>query len=794
MQIGKFLLFVMLTSFLISCSSTQSDYPIQPVDFTSVKITDNFWAPRIDKNRNVSIPNAFYQCETTGRIDNFALAGGLIKGEHKGDFPFDDTDVYKVIEGSSYSLAVKYDKKLDNYLDSLITLVAAGQEDDGYLYTARTNGAERLRRWMGEKRWERVNSHELYNCGHLYEAAVAHYKATGKRSLLNVALKNADLIAKDFGPNEGQVHQPSGHPIIEMGLVKLYRVTGESKYLELANYFIEEAGRGTDGRKLSEYSQDHKPVVDQDEAVGHAVRFGYFYSGITDVAALTQNEDYINTINRVWENVTDKKLYITGGIGAREWGEGFGENYELPNMTDYCETCAAIANVYWNHRMFLLFGNSKYIDVLERDLYNNVLSGISLSGDHFFYDNPLESTGIHKREKWFGCACCPSNVTRFMASVPGYVYAVRDNDIYVNLFIGSRGEITLTDQKVELVQETDYPWQGKVKLKVTPEQEKEFALKIRIPGWLDEAPLPGSLYEFLDKNVYQVKINVNGTPVEYSSGDGYAVIDRVWKPGDYVDIDFPMSIRKILANDKVIDDRNKFALQIGPIIYCAEGIDNNNSVLNMVLPEDNQLSYTFEKDLLNGVNVIKGSANKITTTGIIKEEFTAVPYYAWNNRGQGEMAVWFPYNKNGVTKRTKSLASDAEVKASSGVGGYGPNDGFEPKSSKDKSKFFFYWWTKKGSEEWIEYSFNKPVTTTQTKVYWMVLDHYDGNFRVPENWKLEYKDKSGNWLPVVTSDNYSVDIDKYNIINHKPVTTTGLRISAKLQKDNGAGILEWQVF
>ncbi len=794
MRGGKYLLIIFLSFTLLGFSDLHKDYPVQPVDFTAVKINDNFWQPRIEKNRMVSIPGAFYQCETTGRIDNFALAGGKITGEHKGDFPFDDTDVYKVIEGASYSLAVKYDRKLDKYLDSLIALVESGQEDDGYLYTARTNKAEHLRRWMGDKRWEKVNSHELYNCGHLYEAAVAHFKATGKKSLLNVALKNADLIAKDFGPNEGQVHQPSGHAIIEMGLVKLYRVTGEKKYLELANYFIEEAGRGSDGRKLNQYSQDHKSVIEQDEAVGHAVRFGYFYSGITDVAALTNNDAYINTLNRVWENVTNKKLYITGGIGAREWGEGFGENYELPNMSAYCETCAAISNVYWNHRMFLLFGESKYIDVLERVLYNNVLSGISLSGDRFFYDNPLESEGIHKREKWFGCACCPSNVTRFMASVPGYVYAVKDKDIYVNLFIGSVSEIFLSNQKIKLTQETNYPWQGNVKIIVEPEIAESFNLKIRIPGWLGDAPLPGDLYEFADKNISPLSIKINGEPVSYIIVSGYAILEREWQRGDEISLDIPFSVRRITANENVYENKNKSALQIGPIIYCAEGIDNNGSVLNMIFPEENSLSYNFDNNLLNGVNVINGKALKINGTSPEEINFTAVPYYAWNNRGQGEMLVWFPFNKNGLTARTKSLASDAEIKASSGVGGYGPNDGFEPVNSKDKSKYFFYWWTKKGSEEWIEYSFKKPVTVSETKVYWLVHDHYDSNFRLPENWKLEYKDESGSWLPIETQDEYTLDIDKYNVINHKPVHTTGLRITAKLQENNGAGILEWQVF
>ena len=418
------------------CSpSDSSDVKITEVPFTKIHFDDIFWAPRIETNRTVSIPSAFYQCEINGRFDNFALAGGLIKGEHKGDFSFDDTDPYKVIEGASYSLAAKYDPKLDHYLDSVINIIASAQEPDGYLTTCVTNKVERLSGWWGSSRWEKINSHELYNCGHMYESAVAHYLATGKRTFLDVAVKNANLICEVFGPNEGQKHVPSGHPIVEMALAKLYKVTGEEKYLNLAKYFVEETGRGTDGHKLNAYSQDHMPILQQEEIVGHAVRAGYLYSGVADVASLTNDQEYFNALCRIWDNMAGKKLYITGGIGSRSQGEGFGPNYELHNHNAYCETCAAIANVYWNYRMFLATGDSKYMDVLERALYNGVISGVSLKGDEFFYDNPLESIGQHLRRPWFGCACCPGNITRFMASVPGYIYAIQGKDIFVNLYV-----------------------------------------------------------------------------------------------------------------------------------------------------------------------------------------------------------------------------------------------------------------------------------------------------------------------------------------------------------------------
>ena len=494
---------ILLTLTLISCGATEEKSKVQlgeikEVPFTDVHFTDDFWLPRMEINRTVSIPSAFHQCEINGRFDNFALAGGLIKGEHKGDFSFDDTDPYKIIEGASYSLAVKYDPKLDAYLDSVITLIAAAQEPDGYLTTCVTNKCTRLSGWWGSSRWEKINSHELYNSGHLYEAAVAHYKATGKKTLLNVAIKNADLVCQVFGPNEGQKHVPSGHPIIEMALAKLYNVTDDEKYLKMARYFVDETGRGTDGHKLSPYSQDHKPIIDQDEIVGHAVRAGYLFSGVTDVASLQHDKKLFDAVNRVWENMASKKLYLNGGIGSRPQGEGFGPNYELNNFNNYCETCASIANVYWNQRMFLATGDSKYIDVLERTLYNGLIAGVSLSGDKFFYDNPMGTPGGHARQQWFGCACCPGNVTRFMASVPGYVYAIDKKDVYVNLFVGGNSKLKVGDTEVELVQKTQYPWNGDVEIDVTPNKNDKFTLLVRIPGWAKNKPVPSDLYAYVD--------------------------------------------------------------------------------------------------------------------------------------------------------------------------------------------------------------------------------------------------------------------------------------------------------
>ena len=580
---------------------TRSAQSIVEVPFTNVHLSDNFWLPRIEINRTVSIPSAFRECEKSGRFDNFAIAGGLKEGEHRGDFSFDDTDPYKVIEGASYSLAVHYDKQLDHYLDSVIAIIASAQEDDGYLTTCVTNKCYRLSGWWGRSKWEKINSHELYNSGHLIESAIAHYRATGKRSFLNVAIKNADLVCKTFGPNEGQIHRPGGHPIIEMALCKLYKVTGNKKYLDGARYFVEETGRCTDGHHPSEYSQDHKPILQQDEIVGHAVRAGYLFSGVADVAALTNDKAYSEALQRIWNNMSSKKLFITGGIGSRAQGEGFGPNYELNNHTAYCETCAAIANVYWNHRMFLATGESKYIDVCERALYNNVLSGVSLSGDLFFYDNPLESDGEHGRQRWFGCACCPGNVTRFVASVPNYIYAAQGKDIYVNLYAQGKANIG----GVELEQTTDYPWDGKVRIRLNKGGGK-FSIKLRIPGWLKKHPFGNNLYTYLDA-AKTADISVNGVKVSHDNPD-YVSIDRKWKKGDVIEINFPMEVRRVLANDNAEDDRGKVALERGPVVFCLEGKDQpDNTVFDKYILDSTPIQSHFEKDLLNGVVVLDQS-------------------------------------------------------------------------------------------------------------------------------------------------------------------------------------------
>ena len=795
---------------LWSCSAPvyqQPDAPIQEVPFTQVHIEDQFWSPRIETNRTVSIPSAFKECEKNGRFDNFALAAGMIKGEHQGDFSFDDTDPYKVIEGASYSLAVKYDPKLDHYLDSVITIIAAAQEPDGYLTTCVTNKCTRLSGWWGSSRWEKINSHELYNSGHLYEAAVAHYRATGKRTLLDVAIKNADLVCQVFGPNEGQKHVPSGHPIIEMALAKLYKVTGDEKYLNMAKYFVEETGRGTDGHRLNAYSQDHKPILQQDEIVGHAVRAGYLYSGVADVAVLTHDTAYFHALTRLWENLVSKKLFIPGGMGSRPQGEGFGPNYELNNHTNYCETCASIANVYWNYRMFLATGEAKYMDVLERALYNGVISGVSLSGDKFFYDNPLESMGEHERQRWFGCACCPGNVTRFMASVSNYVYATQGNDIYVNLYIQGKSEMKTADNQVQLVQTTGYPWEGKVSIQVKPEKESEFAIRLRIPGWLQSTPVASDLYAYTTP-AEKYTLKVNGSTVKPAEGDGYATIVRTWKPDDVIELELPMEVRRVKANDQVEDDRGMLAMERGPIVYCLEGIDQPDSVVfNKFIPADAKIDVTFDANLLKGVMVLSGTAKEVAKDGSIKDvPFKAVPYSTWNNRGAGQMEVWVADSKDRavptpeptIASKAKTfniqapIQKDAPESASIETPAWGVNDQWEPKRSSDLSKPYFYWWLKTGSLETLAYEFDQPYTVSNVQVYWLDFDHYDGNYRVPASWKLYYKD-GNSWEEVEALNEYGVKKDCYNSLDFKPVKTTGLKIAAQLQKGESGGIIEWKV-
>ncbi|MBN1791233.1 MAG: glycoside hydrolase family 127 protein [Bacteroidales bacterium] len=627
-----------LALLLSSCGSEKTappDYPIRPVPFTAIQVNDEFWAPRIRRNHDVTIPIALDQCYKTGRVDNFLFAGKLKSGSFCTEYPFDDTDIYKIIEGASYSLQTFPDALLEARIDTLIYYIGKAQEPDGYLYTNRTIDSTNLHPWAGKKRWEKDPelSHELYNCGHLYEAAVAHFQATGKRSLLDIAIKNADLLVRDFGP--GKLAYEPGHQVVEMGLVKMYRITGKKEYLDLAKFFLDIRGKG------SEYSQDHMKVTEQTEAVGHAVRAMYMYSGMADVAAITGEQAYVQALDKIWNDLISSKFYITGGIGAAAGHEGFGPAYDLPNLTAYNETCASIGEVYWNYRFFLLRGESSYYDVLERVLYNGLISGVSLSGDHFFYPNPLESEGQHARSEWFGCACCPSNICRFIPSVPGYMYALDKEKLYINLFIGSKADIDFNGNAVEVEQKTNYPWHGKIEIVLTPAKSQSFELAVRIPGWAKNQPVPGNLYAYQSTDSSGFVLLVNGEQAAYTMENGYAVISRKWKKGDAVSLDLPMPVRRVMAHEKVTANQGRVALQRGPLVYCAEWPEfSDGKVLNLVLGDDTNLTAEFRPDLLSGVTVITDEA-----------DFTAIPYFAWANRGKGEMAVWFRSTGNPPEQR-----------------------------------------------------------------------------------------------------------------------------------------------
>src|SRR5262245_4351990 len=626
------------------------DYPIRAVPLTSVRITDTFWAPKRETNRTVTIPYIMQQNELTGRIDNFLKAAteehGTTRKKH-GPYQgqrYNDTDIYKVIEAASWSPATRPHPTLDKKVDELIAIVASAQEPDGYLYTPRSVDPANPALGAGPERWSWLHtSHELYDQGHMIEAAVAHYSATGKRTFLDVATKSADLMVNVFGPDKRR--DVPGHEEVELALVKLYRVTGQQKYLDLATFFLDERGQKhsvehpqfEQGSRFFMYNdlayrQDHAPVAQQTSAVGHAVRATYLYSAMTDIATMV-GDGLEKVVDALFEDVTQKKMYITGGLGAEGRTEAFGAEYALPNRA-YAETCASIGGILWYHRMFLRDGRPAHYDALERTLYNGYLSGVSLSGDKFFYQNPLVSDGRVERSTYFHVACCPANLARLMAELPGLIYAQDDKTVYVNLFIGSEANIVVNGVKVKLTQTTEYPWSGDVTLRVDPEKPVEASFEIRIPEWTRN-PTRSALYRFAQPAAERPAVAVSGKAVPLEPNATSAIVDGKWRKGDVVTLKLPMPVRRVLANDKVTEDAGKAAIQRGPILYALEAVDNGGSLKDIKIPLDTTLTSTFKPDLLGGVQVVTGKVGDRTVT--------AVPYYAWNNRGKGEMAVWISY-------------------------------------------------------------------------------------------------------------------------------------------------------
>lgn len=776
-------------------SATTSDYPYQPVPLNQVSIREGFWLPRFETNRLVTVWADFRKSEETGRIANFARAGKMEAGPFRG-IPFDDSDVFKIVEGAAYTLATHPDPKLDAYLDALIAKMAAAQEPDGYLYTARTLGF--TNGMTGKERWSNLaSSHELYNIGHLYEAAAAHSAVTGKRTLLDVACKSADLIDKTFGPAPDQLKGVPGHQEIEIGLCKLYRATGEARYLNLAKFFIDLRGRGDlRGKVLGPYCQDHVPVVQQTEAVGHAVRAGYLYAGMADVAALTGDRALMAAIDALWENVVAKKMHLTGGIGARHQGEAFGDNYELPNETAYLETCAAIANALWNQRMFLLHGDAKYIDVLERVIYNGFLSGISIRGDEFFYPNPLACRGGYARSKWFGCSCCPVNIVRFIPQIGPFTYAQRAASVYVNLFVASQATLKTPAGTVTLSQTTDYPWAGNVRIDVSPDKERlTFPLKIRIPGWATGTPVPSDLYAQTEPGTLRdVSVAVNGQPVPLALDRGYLTLERAWRAGDTVTLAFAMPVRRMRCHPAAADNRGRLAVERGPLVYCAEAADNGGRVLNLALAPDAAFREGSVDVLGHRLLALTAEARAVSADlrGRRTSRPTAatlIPYFAWCHRGTGEMQVWFPTDDEHAEPASELVFTASHCHETDSLTAL--HDGRLLTNSGDHVVPRMTWWPRKGTEEWVHVELKNPEKLTGCSVYWFD-DTGRGGCRLPASWTVQIPDGRGGWTDVAGT--YPVAKDKPCEVRFAaPVSARALRLRAMLQPGFSGGVLEWQI-
>lgn len=781
---------------------------VRPVPFSQVTLAaESFWGRREATNREVTLPHNFHQCDVTGRLANFDKAARKATGYYEG-LRFNDSDVYKVIEGAARVLRMKPDPKLDAFLDSLIARIASAQQPDGYLYTVMTAPKDPARpvKGIAPERWVyEQESHELYCAGHLYEAAAMHFEATGKRNLLDVALKNAALIAREFGPGKRQT--PSGHQEIELGLVRLHQVTGRPEHLELATFFLEARGRAPDGRKLwGEYYQDHVPVREQEEAVGHAVRAAYQYMAMADVAVLTGNTEYVRVLDQLWQNVAQKKLYLTGGVGGGNV-EGFSAEYALPNIDSYNETCSSIANALWNHRMFLLHGHGRYIDVLERSLYNSFLSGVGFSGDLFFYPNKLATGEGVNRSPWFSCACCPTNVVRFVPQIAGFMYATRAGEVLVNLYAAGTAQIDLGTARVRLTQETDYPWSGRVRLQIAPDAPADFTLRVRIPGWLRE-PFPSTLYRYADSLPSPtVSLKVNGAAVSPDAIDGYVPLKRRWQSGDVVELDLPMPVRRVVSDPKVQANLGRVALMRGPLVYSAEGVDNADHVHSLVVPDHAELRAEHRADLLGGVTALTGPVRRIDyaspdrKTSAAPHPLVAIPYFAWAHRGKSPQRVWLaredraawptPARTPAATAKVSASAINLRMQLSA------VNDQILPRSSTDREIPAFGWrpiapsGADSGTDttHWIQYTFAAPVELSATSIYWH-LDRRVG-YQLPKSYRVLARDRQ-SWKPVIPVAPPAA-ADTLNHLEFPAVTTTAIRLEVTSAPGEWPGLLEWSV-
>ncbi len=795
--IKRFILAISILLFvwtLKTTSAASKPNPVETVDavpFYNVNVGDGFWGDILTTHRDTTIRHCFDQCEKTGRIQNFAVAAGLKKGKHQGA-QYNDSDVYKIVQGTIYNLKCHPNTKLESYLNGVLAKILLAQEDNGYLFTLFTikNPDQRFKHISpGPK-------HELYCMGHFIEAAVAHYRMTGQEAMLAAAEKLAAHVDSVFG--DDQLNMVPHHEEIELALVKLYRVTRNRKYLDLAQYFIDNRGHHENRPTVGLYGQDHLPVRQQSEIVGHAVRAMYNCIGMVALYEETNDDELLDAANRLWESATWRKLYITGGIGSIGRGESFGNAYQLPNETAYAETCAGIGLVFFAHDMWRISPRAEYMDVLERALYNEVLGGVSINGDEFFYNNKLLSRGKgwgSVRQKWYRCACCPSNIARFIPKVPGYIYGRRARNLFVNLFIPGTSKIETGFGKIKLSQETNYPWEGSVKITVEPAKSAEFTLNVRIPGWARNVRTPGNLYRYADQTKKpQVNLRVNGENLDLKPimKDGYASIKRTWSAGDVVELNLPMPVRRVLANEKVVADEGCVALHRGPIVYCAEWPENGDDLFGIVLDDDVVMKAEHRKDLLNGVTVLTGTLKS-------GREFTAVPFYARANRGQGPWNVWIARTQAAANRlTTKPFPHDwqawGDLKASHV---YPPSilkalqDKKVPKSSGEADMPYFTWLNHVGTSEWVQKKFAEPTSVSSVAVYWF---EKDGELpcRPPKSWRVLYK-KDDQWKKVENKTPYGVKGDTFNKVNFKKVKTTAIRVEANLRESASAGILELRI-
>jgi len=764
------------------------DYPVEAVPFARVDTTDRFWAPKQEINRTVSIQHCIQEAEKRGGT---TIGGGIL-------------------EEAGCMIAKRHDAAFEEYIKKRVDATVVRS-------TAMAGSPGQALRGGGPSP----------------EAAVAYFEATKDRRLLDLAMNAADAADAVYGP--GKKGYISGHEGQKIGLIRLFRFTGDERYWKLAKFFLDIRGQAEYQQQSSgeypgerEYNQNHKPVLEQTEAVGHCVRATYLYTALTDIAALTGQPEYAKADDAIWQDVVSRKMYVTGGIGSIRQQEKFGAPYELPNVSSWHETCASYGNVVWNHRLFLLHKDAKYIDTMERVLYNGFLAGVALKGDRFFYQNVLMSYGNYERFDWINVPCCPPNVVRLMASIGSYIYAKSANEIYVNLFVGSKADVKLADNNVRIVQETRYPWDGMVKMSVTPEREGTFSVLIRIPEWARNTPLPSDLYRYMELTNEKPTLRVNGRPAAIELDKGYARLARAWKPGDVIELNLPMPVRKVQAHDLVQDDKGRVALERGPLVYCVEWPDNGGSALNLVVPDRAALKGEFRPGLLGGVEVVTGQVQAVVRAAdgvsarALPHNLVAIPYYAWANRGMGEMTVWIA--RNAETARIKPVYPNPVVRVNSFAGiekawtGYGDQnddisavyDGVDPLNSADESHLYFRMRPPEGKPAWVEYEFRAPTRISSSRVYFVD----DRRFcRLPMSWRILYKDGDA-WKRVASNAPATVSRDQYNQAAFKPVTTTAVRLEVEPQSilyRGGAagppsamrierdtiwrefGIIEWQV-